>query len=61
MPFTSGPYDGRTPYDDEPDVIEVAGKFLEQHENTVNGPGFESDAVFIIRGLLEILDQEGIT
>lgn len=51
-----------SPYDDEPDIIQEAGKFLaayagEEIEPERIGPW----AVFIITGLMDILEDEGLT
>ena len=62
--ITSGPYDGRTPYDEEPDTIEEAEKFLRQHNEGTLSIADTKDidwAATIIQYLLDTLEEEGIT
>ena len=57
--ITSGPYDGRTPYDNEPDWVAEAESWLRRNDSPMNEE--EAAPIEIIKGLLQIIDDEGIT
>lgn len=56
--ITSGPYDGKTPYDDEPDWIEEAEFWLKRNDSPTNED--QAAPVEIIKGLLQIMENEGV-
>lgn len=50
-----------SPYDNQPDYVEMARKYIKQHPggDSVQGPEIE-EAITIIEGLLSILNDEGV-
>ncbi len=48
-----------SPYDDEPDFIEEAEKIL-KHIGDEPQDGFEADVAWVIEGLLQIIEDEGL-